>query len=144
MLIGHYESSLSEKNRVAVPKKFRSELGGRMIVAKWYEQCLVLISEEKWQGLMDKLTGKSEFVTGPVRDTDRFVLGSAFELRPDNQGRVVLLQSLVDYANLRDNVVFLGVGDKVEIWNKAKWEEREKYILENAGQMIEEIAKGGN
>jgi len=140
MLIGQYTSVLTAKRRVAVPKKFRQELGKKMIVARWYEGCLVIISEENWQALLTKLTGKAEVIVASVRDTDRFILGSAYETEPDGQGRVVLPELLVTYARLGEEVVFIGLGDRVEIWDREAWSQRETYVSQKAADLIEEYA----
>jgi MraZ protein len=141
MLIGQYSTNLSPKRRIAIPKKIREKTGKKMIVAKWYEGCLVLIGEANWEALLNRLTGESKVITAPVRDTDRFVLGSAFELDPDNQGRVILPSSLVKYANLSKNVIFIGLGDRAEIWDKDEWEKRESFIARHAGEFIEKLAE---
>ena len=141
MLIGQYETKLSPKRRVAIPNKFRRGVGKGMIVARWYEECLVLIGEEGWQKLSAKITKKVDFLTEPVRDTDRFILGSAFPLSPDSQGRVVLPETLTKYANMKDEVVFVGLGNRVEVWDKSEWKKREAYIASNAGKLMEKIVK---
>jgi MraZ protein len=141
MVIGQYLVKLTEKNRTALPKKFRDELGNEVIIARWYEGCLVVVSNKGWRALLDKLTGKSELITEPVRDTDRFILGSAFEVELDSQGRFVIPKILKDYANLTEEVVFVGLGDRIEVWNKNDWKEREIYVQENAAKMVEEVSK---
>lgn len=143
MLLGHYITRLTTKGRTSIPAKFRKEIGNRAIVARWYEGCLVVVGIEEWKALLDKLTGKADIITQPVRDTDRFILGSAFEIRLDNQGRFVLPRVLREYASLSDEVVFVGLGDRVEVWSKKSWEDREKYIQEHAGKMIEDLARTG-
>lgn len=141
MLIGQFQSKITEKGRCAVPSKFRSETGDKLIVAKWYEQCLVMVGEKEWTALLDRLTGKTKFVTSPVRDTDRFILGSAFEIDLDDQGRFVIPRILKDYAKLSKNAVFVGLGDRIEIWDTGKWEQKEKEVHQSSSEMIEEIAK---
>lgn len=141
MLIGQFIANLGEKHRVSVPKKFREELGSKLIVAKWYENCLVLISQTKWEAFIGKLTGKSAFFTSPVRDTDRFILGSASECETDSLGRIVLPKYLMEYANLKSEVVFLGLLDRIEIWDANEWSKREKLITQSAPNLIETIAK---
>jgi MraZ protein len=141
MLIGTYSSALSLKRRSAIPKKFLQELGKKLIIAKWYEGCLVLVSLTAWQALLNKLTGTSEMITAPVRDTDRFILGSAYEIDPDDQGRVIVPKTLSDYAKLTEKLVYIGLGNRVEIWDEAKWTEHEKYVSAHAGEFIEELAK---
>ena len=128
MLLGTYYGVLSPKRRSAVPSQFRKLLGENLIIAKWYEECLVLVSEREWSALLKKLTAKAETITAPVRDTDRFILGSAFTLIADDQGRVVIPEVLASYAGLGNEVVFLGLGDRVEIWDKNTWEEYEKNL----------------
>jgi MraZ protein len=141
MVIGQYLVKLTEKNRTALPKRFRDELGNDAIIAKWYEGCLVVVSNTGWKALLNKLTGKSDLITEPVRDTDRFILGSAFEIELDSQGRFVIPKILKDYAALEEEVIFVGLGDRVEIWNKNAWKEREVYVQENAALMVEEVSK---
>ncbi len=141
MIIGNYTSKLTSSRRVAIPKKIREKLGNRFIIARWYENCLVAVSTDAWQELLNKLTGKSDIFTSPVRDTDRFILGSAYEVNTDSQGRALLPESLVKFAGLTDDVVFVGLGERVELWNKASWQKHEEFIQKNASQLVENLAK---
>lgn len=110
MLLGTYISSLSATRRVAIPKKFRDEIGREPILAKWYENCLVLVSKGSWKALLKRLTGQEAVITRAVRDTDRFILASAYELVPDKQGRVIIPLDAANYAALTDEAVFFGIG----------------------------------
>ena len=94
MLIGQYTSKLTDKDRLAIPKKLREELGEELIITRWYENCLVIIAKAGWEALFARLTGNSVLITSPVRDIDRFVLGNAFEVVLDSQGRFVLPEIL--------------------------------------------------
>ena len=141
MLVGQYVSKLTDKDRIAIPKKFREEFGQRLILARWYESCLVLVSKDSWEKLLIRLIGKTKLVTSPVRDIDRFILGSAFEIGLDKQGRFVIPEILMNYANIRTEVVFVGLGDRIEVWSSTKWDELEKGSLEKASQAIEKIAR---
>lgn len=141
MLIGQYSSKLTEGSRVAIPKKVREELGSEMVVAKWYEGCLVLVSSKSWQKLIKRLTGSTTFVISPVRDIDRFILASAFEVSLDGQGRFVLPESLKEYAGISEELIFVGLGDRVEIWEKNAWIALEESAEAKASKAIEKIAK---
>ena len=141
MLIGQYSGVIGAKRRVAIPKRFVQELGSEPIVAKWYEKCLVLVSKEKWSELLNKVKGNNLLVTEPIRDIDRFILGSAFELEADIQGRVVIPEMLCQFAGIASEVIFLGLGDRVEIWDKDVWREKQENILDQAHKALEEIAK---
>ena len=141
MLIGQYSSKLTDNKRISIPKRFREELGEQMIIAKWYEGCLVLVSKEKWDELKLRLTGEAKLVISPVRDIDRFIMASAFEIGLDSQGRFVLPESLIDYAGIQNEVVFAGLGDRVEVWDLDSWRDLEKLAESKAHQAIELIAK---
>ena len=140
MLIGQFSSKLTDKNRLSIPKKFRQELGNEMIIAKWYEGCLILVSKENWLNLKKRLIGETGLIISPVRDIDRFILGSAFEVSLDSQGRFVLFDILLNYSEIRDEVMFVGLEDRVEIWAKEKWSEIENNAEEKASMAIETIA----
>ncbi len=139
MLIGQYVSKLTDKDRLAVPKKLRIDLGNELIVAKWYENCLVLVSLKSWRDLSKRLIGKTGLITKPVRDIDRFILGSAYEVSLDSQGRFILPEVLKDYSGIKNDVVFLGLGDRVEIWSLEKWKSLNETLKESASKAIEEI-----
>jgi MraZ protein len=140
MLIGSYLGSLSEKRRVAVPKKFLSELGEKPIIAKWYEDCLILISSEFWNKLLVRLIGEQKIVNLGVRSIERFILGSAYELEPDDQGRIIIPEVLNKYAALDKEVVFVGLADRVEIWPKEIWDEKSTELSKVTKEYIEKIS----
>jgi len=141
MLVGTFQAILSAKRRTAIPKKFLKELGDRLILAKWYEDCLALVGEDYWLALLKRLTGgEARVPTEPVRDTERFILGSAYELEADGQGRVVIPQELVVYANLSEKLVFIGLGDRIEIWDEQAWREKEKAVATHAVELVEKLA----
>ena len=140
MFLGTYTGVLSPKRRVAIPSSFRKLLGERFIVAKWYERCLVLVGRESFSALLEKLKGEAKIITRGVRDTERFVLGSAFELSGDGQGRVVIPYPLATYAGLAKEISFIGLGDRVEIWDSKIWEEKQNILSKDAARLIEKLA----
>jgi len=141
MLIGQYTSKLTEGQRLSIPKKFRSELGEELITARWYEGCLVIISKDNWSKLQKRLIGNTTLVTEPVRDIDRFIMASAFEIKLDDQGRFVVPEGLLTYSKITGEVVFIGLDDRVEVWAQDIWSEAEKGAEAKASEAIEKIAK---
>lgn len=127
---------------MALPKRFREELGETVVLARWYENCLVVVSQDDWQKILRDFTG-GQAVTRPARDTDRFLLGGAFEIELDPQGRFVIPAVLRQFANLADLLVFAGLGNRVEIWDKQAWEEHERELMREAGRLAERLAKRG-
>ncbi len=141
MLLGTYPAKFASGHRVSVPSQFRKDLGQPIILARWYEGCLVLVGKEFWEALYKRLTGEKGIIVNPVRDTERFILASAYEVNPDEQGRIVVPERLVEYSNLKDDIYFIGLGEKAEIWDKTIWEEKEKEVVKGAAGYIEELAK---
>lgn len=140
MFLGTYLVRVTSGNRTAVPSIYRENLGETFILAKWYENCLVLISKNSWNALLTRIMGEEKMVISPVRDTEHFIFASAFEVLPDDQGRIIIPERLAKYANLGEEVYFLGIGDRVEIWNKEGWDEKEKVVVRDAPKYIEELS----
>jgi MraZ protein len=137
MLIGEYETKLTEKNRLALPKKFREGLGSKIIVTAGYEGCLIVVNEQMFTNLTKEIL-EGRFINDAVRDTTRFLIGSAHEIEMDTQGRFVLPQPLKAYANISQEATFLGLMRWVEIWDKEVWDKRKANI---AGQSSEIATK---
>jgi MraZ protein len=131
MLIGEFDSKITENSRIALPKKFREELGKELIVMNGYEGCLIVVDKNKFLALTKDIT-EGRFVNDAIRDTMRFLIGSAHEIMLDKQGRFVLPQSLIDFSKLKTVGVFLGLYNWIELWDKDLWQDRKNHIQGNA------------
>jgi len=140
MLIGHYKTKISVKGRVALPNKLKSSLGGKLIITAGYEKSLMIVSPKEWQAVVGQVTNR-QLTLGPARATDRFLLGSAFEVELDSQGRFIIPKYLRTYAGITDDVVFLGVGNRVELWSQTKWTNYEQYLDKNISQLGEKLSE---
>ncbi|BDQ04501.1 MAG: transcriptional regulator MraZ [Candidatus Dojkabacteria bacterium] len=140
MLIGEFETKITDNNRVAVPKKFRGELGDDLIILNGYEGCLIIVDEQKFLALTKDIV-EGRFINDAVRDMTRFLVGSAQEIHLDNQGRFVLPQSLRDYACLESECIFLGLFNWIELWSKSRWMERKKFVKRNAAEIASKLAR---
>ena len=138
LLIGEYQTKLTEKNRVALPKKFREILGSKVIVTNGYEGCLIIVSEKQFEEITSDIT-VGKFVNNDVRDTTRFLLGGAHEVELDSQGRFVLPSNLLDYSSIKNDVCFLGLKRWIELWDKEKWESKKNQIVESAADIANRL-----
>jgi len=141
MFLGTYLVSVTSGKRVVVPSVFRESLSNSLVLAQWYEECLVLVSKSSLNILLKRVTGEGNLIVNPIRQSEHFIFTSAYDVLPDDQGRIVIPDRLVSYAKLGEQVYFLGVGDRIEIWNKEIWDEKEKLIVKEAPEYIEELAK---
>lgn len=120
MLIGEYEHSLDAKGRLIMPAKIREDIGEKFIVTKGLDGCLFGFSQDEWTNFEEKL--KTLPLTNKnARDFVRFFLSGAIECEIDKQGRFLIAGNLREYACMEKEVVIIGVGTRIEIWNKDKW-----------------------
>lgn len=135
MLIGEYSHTIDTKGRLILPSKFRSELGDRFIVTKGFDGCLYGYSVEEWKNIEEKIK-TLPLVTGKdARNFTRFFFSSAIECEIDSQGRILISQNLRDFAELKKEVVIIGVSSRIEIWSREKWD------AYNEAQDSEDIAE---
>jgi MraZ protein len=138
MLIGEFEAKLTDKNRIAIPKKIREEFGEGLILSRGYEGCLILLDKSRWLDLED-LINKGTVFSISIRDTKRFIMGGAYELELDAQGRFVLPINLKDYAQINNEIVFIAIKDWVEIWAMDIWQKKLIDLAKNAGDIAEKL-----
>ncbi|MBX4200857.1 division/cell wall cluster transcriptional repressor MraZ [Candidatus Parcubacteria bacterium] len=134
MLIGQYKHTIDNKKRLALPAKFRGELGAKVIVTKGVENCLVVYTEKEWEVMSQKL-GNLSISQTEARSFTRHLLASATEVELDKLGRILVPDYLKEYSGLEKNVVICGLSNRLEIWNETKWENYSK----NAEKGVEEI-----
>ena len=144
MFLGHFETKFDiQKGRTALPSTFRKKINGRAIITKGFEKSLLLVKFSDWEKVIEKVSQES-FLSGLSRQTDRFLLGNAFELSFDSQGRFIVPVKLREYASFGKEIYFVGVGSKVEIWDKKRWDKNDKYLYNNITQISEELYEKSN
>ena len=120
MLIGEYEHSLDVKGRLIMPSKLREDMGEKFIITKGLDGCLFGFSQNEWTNFEEKL--KTLPLTNKnARDFVRFFLSGAIECELDKQGRFLIASNLREYANMEKDVAIIGVGTRLEIWDREKW-----------------------
>ena len=137
MLIGTYRHSVDAKNRMRMPSKFKGELGENFVITKGTSNNRFVFSAEQFSAVYEKLMALPLFDEEAQKPVRKF-LSSAFESEEDGQGRVLLPKELIAHANITKNLVFVGVGNRVEIWAEEVWEENQ-----NADTDFNVLAKFG-
>ena len=93
--------------------------------------CTLPNIEEKFRNI--SMTSKD------ARKFSRFFFAGAAAVELDKQGRILLPPVLREYANLQKDVVLVGVLSRVEIWDKALWEERSMFSEEDLDAIAERM-----
>lgn len=121
MFMGTYYNSIDGKNRLIVPSKHRDQLGGKCVLTKGLDTCLYIYSMDEWDKLTEKIAELPE--SDPkVREYIRDHYANAAECEFDKQGRIVIPQTLKDYASIDKDLVTMGAMKKIEIWSREVWE----------------------
>ena len=140
MLMGEYSHSLDVKGRLIMPAKLRQDIGDKFILTKGLDGCLFAFSQEEWLNFEEKL--KSLPLSDKnARNFVRFFLSGATECEIDKQGRFLIPNNLRTAANLDKDAVIIGVGTRLEIWNKETWEKCDEEI--SADEIAENMANLG-
>ena len=142
MLIGEYEHSLDVKGRLILPAKIREDMGDKFIVTKGLDGCLFGFSQNEWTNFEEKL--KTLPLTNKnARDFVRFFLSGATECEIDKQGRFLIAGNLREYANLEKDAIIIGVGTRIEIWNREKWKSYNSDENISADEIAENMTMSG-
>lgn len=121
MYMGEYSHTIDTKGRVIVPAKFRDKLEDAFVVTQGLDGCLYVYDHVEWEKFEEKLS-QLPMNNPNTRKYVRFFLAGACEVEVDKQGRILIPQKLRTHAQLSKDVVFLGMGDRIEIWSKENWE----------------------
>ncbi|QSF13821.1 division/cell wall cluster transcriptional repressor MraZ [Mycoplasma sp. Mirounga ES2805-ORL] len=143
-MFGEYVRNLDSKNRIAMPSKLRDDLGAELVLTIGMDNNLELRSKTEFEKLVLIFNARGPF-DKQSRLLKRKWLGSSCEIELDSQGRFIMPKNFLDASTIQKEVVFVGVGDLVEIWSKDKYEDYKNNLSdEEVDQAIEYLQKGSN
>lgn len=140
MFYGEHSHSLDKKGRLIVPSKFREifkeHYADRFYLTRGLDKCLFVFTEDEWRTQERKFKDMS-FTRQEARQFNRLYFSGACEVTCDKQGRILIPQYLKEYAEIKSDVVVVGVSDRIEIWAKEKW----KDFFKNSMGSFENLAE---
>lgn len=135
MLRGLNELTLDAKGRMAIPTRYRQELvdtcNGQLVVTVDKDNCLLVYPLPEWE-IVERRLVKLPTLNTRARQLQRLLIGHATEVELDNSGRVLVPPPLREYASLDKKVVLLGQGNKFELWDIQRWQDRRQQWLEGS------------
>ena len=138
MFLGQFEHAIDEKGRLIVPAKFREKLGGEFVITFGLDVCLFVYPLEEWKTLAENLKSLP-LGQRDARAFKRILFSQATNCSLDEQGRVIIMKYLRDYAQIKKEVIVVGVSDRIEIWGKERWQEYSKEIESSFEDIAERI-----
>lgn len=142
MLAGKYEHTMDSKRRLPLPARLRGELGKTVILTRGLEGCVFVYPQAEWLTFAEKVN-KLPMSQASARSIARLFFGSAAEVELDSLGRVLIPDHLKTHGTLRREVVIIGTGARLELWDKEKWEQYQGHEIEDMGDTIAELKEFG-
>lgn len=142
MLLGEYEHNMDAKGRLAIPSRFREDLGSTIIVTRGFDRCLQLFPQAYWEQLAQRVSGLS-LGSDEARNLRRILFSQAADLEVDRQGRVLLPPNLRNSAGLGEQVVIVGLNTHCEIWAREEWDRVLNGLNVNGTSIAEHLANLG-
>ena len=140
MFYGEYEHAIDSKGRLIVPAKFREALKTQQVTSlfltRGLDGCLFLFPESEWR-LAESRFKQIPFTKGEGRKFNRLFFSGAAEVAIDGLGRLLVPKSLKEFAEIKQQVVIVGVSNRMEIWSREKWQA----YYESSRQSFEEVAE---
>ncbi|HVM89417.1 MAG TPA: division/cell wall cluster transcriptional repressor MraZ [Puia sp.] len=145
--LGEYEVTLDPKGRFLLPAKFKEQLpegeNSQFVINRGLETCLSLYPIKIWEPLFEKMNKLNDFDT-KVRQFKRYFLNGATMTELDSAGRLLVPQSLREYAGLEKDIVLVSMGKRIEIWDVSKYKKElfESYSQDEFKNVASEVMKG--
>jgi MraZ protein len=141
MITGEFRCSLDEKGRLLIPARMRTEVAGNVVIlTRGVENCLWLFPPEEWKTFSDKLIGSTSLFQEESRLIQRRMIAPAQETDIDKAGRIVVPQTLREYADLKKDCIILGLKKYMEIWSESSYQ---AYLDANEAKFKEAAEKLG-
>jgi MraZ protein len=117
---GQFKYSIDSKGRISIPAKLRkyvsSNANDTFTMTKGMGKCIDIYPLDQWQQFEEYLSKLNPFSQDDVKFI-RMLLQHATEDNLDSQGRILIPQSLIEYAEIKNEVLILGALKKIEVWN---------------------------
>ena len=141
MLLGEYEHTLDDKNRLTLPAKFRRDFEDGCVVSRGLDGCLSAWPREGWANYEKSTLSTLNLLSREGRQLHRYFFSGATESTPDRQGRVIIPPALLSHAKLEREVVIAGANDHLEIWDRDAWRRELSEVEGSAEDAAERLAQ---
>ena len=140
MLLGEYEHSIDEKNRLTLPARFRESFSEGVVITRGMDRCLAVYPRADWERTIDDQLEGLDPLSREARSLQRYFYSAASEADLDRQGRIVIPAGLLAYAQCGRDVIVAGVRDRLEVWNRDAWHKQRDEIEGSAEHVAQRLA----
>ncbi|MEJ2602369.1 MAG: division/cell wall cluster transcriptional repressor MraZ [Gammaproteobacteria bacterium] len=137
---GATKVTLDAKGRMAIPTRYRERLAarcdGHVVVTVDRDYCLLIYPLPDWEEIERKLI-RLPALNRKARRLQRLMVGYATELELDGHGRILLPKELREFAGLEKQTLLIGQGNKFELWDEERWNERrDSWLADEEGDEL--------
>jgi len=137
MFIGKYYYKLQANGRISLPKGFRDE-SEDWVVTRGLDGCLFIFKADRFQEELGQLADRS-FTKKAHRDLTRIMTNEAQEVKADNNGRVHLPKYLINFAELKQEIVIVGSYNRIEVWDQESYHQYVDQLEAQAEEIAEQV-----
>jgi MraZ protein len=136
MFRGATKVSLDDKGRMVMPTRYREQIAelaqGHLVVTVDRDQCLLIYPLPEWEQTERKLMSLPS-LNAQARRLQRLMVGYATDLELDGHGRLLVPPELREFAKLERAAMLIGQGNRFELWDAARWDERrDQWLMSEA------------
>ncbi|MBT4349524.1 division/cell wall cluster transcriptional repressor MraZ [bacterium] len=142
MFIGEYNYNLDDKNRLAVPTKFRKFFNDGAIITKGLDNCLFIYTKKEWDKLVKRLADLP-ISQAKSRAFSRLMLAGAMDVNVDKQGRMIMPDYLKKFAGLNKKIILAGLYNRLEVWDEKVWNKYQSVTDKDSGDIAEGLVDLG-
>ncbi len=132
-----YVCKLDAKGRLVLPSRIKAQLPEpegevqELVIRRGFENCLIIYPMVEFKKVFSKISGLNEFVA-EHRILQRNFLSGVVTVELDNNGRMLIPKNLLAYAQIDKDVMLVGTGSKVEVWNPTSYE---KNLIQDTSEL---------
>ena len=145
--LGEFEATLDVKGRFLLPAGFKKQLPeedtNKFVINRGFEKCLSLYPMSSWDPIYERINKLNDF-DHKVREFRRYFLNGAIQLELDTAGRLLIPPNLKEHAGLEKDIVLVAAVNKIEIWDKGKYQQFFDSFSPETFSTLAEQVMGGN
>jgi MraZ protein len=128
---GTFDHTLDAKNRLTVPARYRAALSEGVVMAMPVDlkPCVGVWRPEEYEHYSQRALAELPPLSPRLTELERFFYGSSQDVDLDAAGRIMVPSFLGEHAGLQKDVVIVGVGDRLELWDKGSWNDHQPTLL---------------
>ena len=138
---GTFDHTLDAKNRLTIPARYRAALSEGVVLAipVDLEPCVGIWRQEEYDAYTSRALGELPPLSSRRSGMERFFFGNSQDADLDAAGRVMIPGFLSEHASLTKDVVVVGVGERLELWNGDAWSEHRPALLSGVAEVIARV-----